>query len=260
MNKLNTLNNGGFPLTLDDFKFIDDSVRLALDDLGKALSGISTAKLYGCAIISHGSYIEITEGAILHNGEVFHVYPHIMPVTGIISQYYWNFISSYDPSGSKVFFDGNTHQVYEIRKAVGSINQPIAGAIASIIMADAPDIQSILRKNIIIQPNADFTKAAGIWQNIAIIDRGRASIECGFNAIVGFQSNTTIFTLPPEYSPKQTIGGGLMVTKGADSTRHFAGYSLTTDGKLTIHTPTLESGDDFTFYLIVPPYITSDVI
>lgn len=255
MNKLKTTDTGGFPLTLNDFRFIDDSVRLAIYDLAKALSGLNTARLYGGGLVNKGTFYEVSEGAVLYNGEIFHIYPHNVAVTGGVAGIFLNFISESHPEGSKIFFDGTQHQVYEVRKAVVSINTPIEGALASIMYPEVEDIQSILRDNRILTLTEGCTPAVGVWKNIAIMDRGRVSIECGINAEVGLGRVTHVFTLPPEYCPKGIIGGSLMLTNLNDASIHFGGYTLSKTGVMSIDSPTLNPGAKFRFYLIVPPYL-----
>ncbi len=255
MNKLLTNITGGFPFTLDDLRFQDDSVRLAIADICLAIAQQTPVVAFGCALTVHSGYVAVSEGAIIYNSEVFHVFPHNIAYSGAISQYYWNIVAVSDPAGSKTFENGETHQVYEVRKAVGSINAPLVDAIASFLMSDAPELSSPLRNNIIIAPASGFTKAPLTWQNVAMLDKGKVSLEIGISAVVGFGGNTVIATLPVGYRPKQAIGGAAAAIKSVDQSAHFAGYLITTNGNITITTPTIDSGEDFTIYIAVPAFL-----
>jgi len=205
MNKLDTNNNGGFPLTLNDFRFIDDSVRLALYDICGAFGITGAVILYGCQVQQQGNYMVVSEGAILNNGEIWHVFPHNFSIpNGFNEAPYWNFIEQNDPAGSKVFFDGVTHQVYKVRKATGSA-VPDPAAITSIQMdglSRLPDLSESV---------ADLTLAPGaVPSNNAyreiVLKRGRManlelSVYCPING------TTLLATIPDGYRPTAYLTG-----------------------------------------------------
>lgn len=74
MNKLLTEFEGGFPVTLDDFRFIDSAYRTAIERLCKGLFG--TAETYiieGCEVELVGNVYNVSAGAVLIDGEICEV-------------------------------------------------------------------------------------------------------------------------------------------------------------------------------------------
>jgi hypothetical protein len=124
MNRLDTNFNRGFSLKSDDLRFIDSAVRLAMSDMVKAVIGGNGPKiLWGCTkrFEVQGSEI-VEEGAIFFQDEIWHVYEHV--VIGLDQGFYgwWNFIKEYDAAGTKLDADLVSHQTYEVRKAILSVD------------------------------------------------------------------------------------------------------------------------------------------
>jgi hypothetical protein len=151
MNKLINDFNRGYSLKNDDLRFIDAAIRLAFDDIVKSLGGSSPRVLWGCALIEHGTYISITEGAIYFQGEIWHVYPHnlIVAIPRIVP-IYWVFMTEFDAAGAKLDKDLVSHDTYQKRFAVSSLTSNPAGSVGSLVLAPAPG------------PSADTTPPAAV--------------------------------------------------------------------------------------------------
>ncbi len=138
MNKIETTEIGGFPFVLDDIRFMQDSWRLAFLDISKALFNqhetsqipFNALILWGGEVTEHSTYVEISEGALYYDGEIYHIYPHSTPTTGGITSVLLYMIEENDPVGTKMFLNGNTYDTYKVRKAVLS-ESSIPGAIQS---------------------------------------------------------------------------------------------------------------------------------
>jgi len=118
MNKLITTPNGGFPLRSNDFRFIDESIRLALKGLASIVNDVSANEaviLSGCTREFDGSFWTIESGYLSIGGEIF-FFPG---VTGISLNgfSFWGIDTLYDTTGDKILKNGNPIQSYEIRIA-----------------------------------------------------------------------------------------------------------------------------------------------
>ena len=132
MNKLLTEFTGGFPFLLNDLRFTDDAVRLAIKDIVNAICGEGPVILAGCQFTQQPTYISVEEGAIFWQGEIWHVYPHNFTAPNpVLEPPYWSFVTGNGPEGSRTFENAETNQVHQIRKAVGSY-LPIEGALGNI--------------------------------------------------------------------------------------------------------------------------------
>ncbi len=118
MQQLKTTDNGGFPIVLDDLRWIQDGINLgfkgALSAAGIGLDTEQGAVLSGC--VESGA--DITSGYIVLNGEVM-FYPGdlaILPIAGG-SEAYFELDPAVDAAGLKTFQDTVTHDTYQIRNA-----------------------------------------------------------------------------------------------------------------------------------------------
>jgi hypothetical protein len=120
MNRLKVRDNlgamflGGMPVDLEDFDWMDKSVRDAFYGLMSAL-GITPETSFiisGCAVAS-GSY---AAGWICLNGEILPVDGGVVPTPSGGQIIYWDVEVSFDSGGSEAFENGITHDTYEIRK------------------------------------------------------------------------------------------------------------------------------------------------
>ena len=237
MNKLLTNITGGFPFTLDDLRFQDDATRLAIADAIKTIAGDGTVILYGCGLTIAGTTVSVAEGAILWQGEIWHVFPHSYTVPNPLPDVpRWNFVTVNDAAGSKVFEDGITHQVYQVRKAVGSY-LPLDGALGSVSVEDVPRLSDV------------ENSAAGLIMNAAAelpgrstpsrsIKRGSAiSIDAGMSLpLLGNTFLHVASIVPVSHMPKHIIEG---LTPGLDNVDpvnpHISlMYKIDPDGKIYV--------------------------
>lgn len=113
--------DGGFPLCMDDTRWMDDAYRQAFNDIMKGIAA-GTANpviLHGVSFdYSNSGIIIINEGSIYYNNEVYHVNSQILtrnPAQGSILYLRWE--PQYDPDGNVVFEDGVSHNIHQIRRA-----------------------------------------------------------------------------------------------------------------------------------------------
>lgn len=121
MNKLITNNNGGFPLVLDDVRFIMDAYTSAFKGIlnAFAMSGENAVILSGCQKTVSAGLTTISEGFVGIDGEVCYVGEHsyINPSAG--EKEYWDIQLGLLPAGEKLFQNGDTNFVYQSR--VGAV-------------------------------------------------------------------------------------------------------------------------------------------
>jgi hypothetical protein len=125
MNKLYDLDNGGFPYQLNDLRWLlgqgtsDAGIYQAINMMLRSLG--DDFIVYGCVLTS----TTISEGLIMLAGELIHVDSHPITDTNFVK------VETFNPSGSKVFRDTNTHDTYkEIRATVTASSGGFAFATA----------------------------------------------------------------------------------------------------------------------------------
>ena len=121
MNKLDTSNNGGMPLELDDFRHYFEGIEEALTGVGSTLGGLALTDGYilsGMVVTDNGSTLDITSGYCVFNGEIFY-YPGGSGVARLAAgnKYIIEEDSSYLAAGNEQFLDGTTNDTYEQRRA-----------------------------------------------------------------------------------------------------------------------------------------------
>lgn len=118
MNRFKTTDLGGLGVRLDDFRFIDSSIRDAIFGGLSFLGDLenSVIILSGCETVVTTTSVNVTDGYVLINGEICKVESHGYSIStpGVR---YWDIESTFDPSGTKIFKNGTSHETYEIRKA-----------------------------------------------------------------------------------------------------------------------------------------------
>lgn len=116
MNKFLTINNGGLPLLLNDFTFIDNNIRDTFKALLAPYSTSTTTAiiLSGCVGTVSGPNTTYSAGYVAIGGEIFQVDQHVEANN---TYKYWSIVNTFDPAGFKLFQDGNSHDTYLIRKA-----------------------------------------------------------------------------------------------------------------------------------------------
>jgi hypothetical protein len=123
MNKLITTNNGGFPLVLDDLRFLDEAYRDAFKHIIQGFIpdidvNNSALILKGCERTTVGIFPEIittyNPGIVAINGEIC-VFDGLIEGIGPVRS--WSLKADLDPSGTKVFKNGDSNTVYQLRTA-----------------------------------------------------------------------------------------------------------------------------------------------
>jgi len=118
MNRLKTTDIGGFPLRLDDFRWIDEAERETFLGVIKTLIGAqNNCILYGCEVVDseQGDVWECTDGFVFFNDEIYYVAAHnVVHDNNVL---YFGEDIDYDSDGYKVFENTDEHQAYEIRRA-----------------------------------------------------------------------------------------------------------------------------------------------
>lgn len=119
MNRLKTTDTGGFPLRLDDFRWLDEAEREAFLGVVKTLIGDEEqCILYGCEItIEPGTGWDCTEGFVFFNDEIYYVAAHWVDWPTDPYSLYFEEDIDHDSDGYKVFENTGTHETYEIRRA-----------------------------------------------------------------------------------------------------------------------------------------------
>lgn len=124
MNKLITSNTGGFPLVLDDLRFIDEAIRESFSAVFKSF--MQNEDIENVALIVHGCEKSVTgtfptltntysPGIVVLNGESL-LFPGLV-VSGVDLPRRWAVETTFDPSGDKIFKNGDTESTYQIRRA-----------------------------------------------------------------------------------------------------------------------------------------------
>lgn len=221
MNKIITNIVGGQPISMDDIAFMDQSTRDAFYGFLSAFgqSKANSFILNGVNIIDNGTDFSWDDGYISLEGEILRVeagsFAKVTPVSGYA--YAWTVDLSYDPSGSKVFFDLSSHSVYQVRLAVidyvptSSDYMPaLAGTIYNkihekLIFLES-DWQSVTMNNDwYSQPGNDLLAKVDIFgevhmQGAVIFDN---SIATGL-----------LFTLPNGYRPSKAMEVPVITSSG----------------------------------------------
>lgn len=139
MNKLITTDTGGFPYVLDDIRWEQSAYREALNDIVKGIvaSGTTDFVLWGCNITDNTTNFDVSEGAIVFDGEIYHL-AAATNLTKVALQYliFKPSTGTYDSNGLKTFQDAATHDTYEKRFATATIGA-IPGAGSYIIASTA---------------------------------------------------------------------------------------------------------------------------
>ncbi len=149
MNKIENSFDRGFSLKNDDFRWTDDAVRLALANLVKSLLNEDPAVsciLWGCEVSISNTTASVSEGAIFHLDEIWHVSAHSFTVPNPLSAPpNWVFRKTYDPAGVKTDKDLQSHNAYEIRDVVGwGTGSAPAGLIDSVEFGTIKTLRDIL--------------------------------------------------------------------------------------------------------------------
>jgi len=212
MNRLINTWNRGFSLKNDDLRFIDAAVREALSDLAKGLNVKGAIILWGAEVSVVGTVATVTEGAIFSAAlnEIFHVYAHTFVVPNPLTDApRWCFVTAWDAAGAKTDVDLQQHQAYQIRKAVGSMND-INGQLGYVLfdaITRVPDV-NVYDGNITLPVGVtyvnNYSSAKCYKQN------GMGSFEMGVLVAAGANpatNSTPLGTLPSGFRPANYLSG-----------------------------------------------------
>jgi len=156
MNILKTTDNGGFPLVLDDFRWIDAGYREAFKALMSpfGITGSQAVILKGCVRTVASGTVSITSGYVSIGGEICVFDAQSYPEPGGGQFEYFELELSFDPAGEKVFQSTLNYDTYQYRKAKITVSSTLPPDHTEISMT--PNIFQIIRQKI----NMDG------WQNL----------------------------------------------------------------------------------------------
>lgn len=130
MNKLITTQNGGFPLDLDDLRWIDDGIREAFEGLSKAWTNYYI--ISGVTVTTNGGNKECTEGFAVIDGEICYVPAQTVAIPSPAADHDWviQLKQTFDTDGNETFQNGSSYDTYAIRQgelAYADISKPPSG-------------------------------------------------------------------------------------------------------------------------------------
>ncbi|MBK9292551.1 MAG: hypothetical protein IPM52_13145 [Bacteroidetes bacterium] len=155
MDRLKLDLSGGMPLNLDDLHFEASALRSALSDIVKSLyPGNLAVVLHGCELNQTPTGISVGAGAIFYNDEIWPVAQHHLTVPlPLPDEPMWVFSSQPGPHGTKTFFNGEVHNVHELRRCMMKLSGD-DGAIAAIPVSLVPYAGKLNRKEVRLYPIA----------------------------------------------------------------------------------------------------------
>lgn len=272
MNTLYTLANGGFPLTLNDFRFESTAVREAFKALVSPL-GIDTFAngfiLSGCEITGTSPNFNCAAGYICLKGEVYTVDAHAVPVPSVGQTRLWSIVETNDTAGAKSFENGVTVQTYKVRKVVITASIAPLDYLPVTLPPNTPNYRFIdkinmLRKTTILQ-NENWHGVGdpgeptfgGGWSNHPTAgmplefmrdEFGNVRIRGNVTSTNAFTGSNVLFTLPTGYRPPQAIHKAEWVLAYAASTTDIARIIIDSDGSFKVAS-TLDASSFTQYYL-----------
>jgi len=152
MNKFITTDVGGLPIVLDDFRFIDDSVRNAFFGLAGAFGNTTQDgyRLQGASLTPNAGNFDVEAGYIVFNGEIFQVNAATVPPASVGQRLIWSINTAYDSAGSKTFDSGATFDTYQLRTA------HVISALVTPASLEALDTPTIHDKIEALKPDQTF--------------------------------------------------------------------------------------------------------
>ena len=195
MNKLLTEYNNGFPLLLDDLRFIDDIYRSGIESILKAFANNTDCIVFGCEKTYDGNTLSISAGAIWHDNELFAFAGGTQ--TNPSNDYYFKVIEV--DESFRMFGDGTTsNPVHRLRYVTFN-----AGTLAGSISVNIPKLKDV------------FIGVNGEWEDVTLdsqvtgsmkirkLANGLIELKGSFNAL---NSSTGIIgTIPNKYVPSASI-------------------------------------------------------
>lgn len=230
MNKLINDFDRGFSLKNDDLRFVDAAVRLALADICKALGG-ETAILWGCGSVQIGTSLAVLEGAIFHDGEIWHVAAHTAVVANpIVTGPYWCFATSFDAAGAKLDMDLVSHSTYQVRTAFANATGTGSGVIAGELFSAVRRWTEVLFDN----ETAVIAMSPGITDVDAKVRRtqGIVIINGRINAtLLAAPLSKIVFMIPDGFRPEKRISGYQPVALISTGVDYLAAYQIDEIGR-----------------------------
>jgi hypothetical protein len=160
MNNLKTTNIGGFPLQLDDFRFVNDSVLEAFRGIMSTYGIVdSVVVLSGCKKTTFGGTTTISSGYVSINGEICLVPSHSYPVITGGEVEYWTVDVSFDSEGLKEFQDGTMNNTYEVR--IGKVVKGASVPVDHTPFSSSLDVFQVIADNISVVPSGVIVMWAG---------------------------------------------------------------------------------------------------
>ncbi len=208
--------HGGLKIKLNDFCWIDESVREVLYGIISAFGVLpaDSFKLSGCVVtITSPDNYACTAGYVCHKGEVYKVDAHTFAAVGISGDpiAFLDIDITNDANGYRAFDDMTMHDTYEIRKMKLACLDDLNPAIADKMAITAPYLDEVIINKI-------AAKDSG-WQNVVFegdwFNSGGTYATCqykkdafGVVTLRGFAEVTTpaagtIFTLPVGFAPNK---------------------------------------------------------
>ena len=156
MNNFKTDYNGGLPLVLDDFRWIDEGYRKAFYGIMSAF-GVTdqyTFILSGCQRSVNTAIVTIAEGYISIGGEICHVPAHSYsePTGGDVE--FWVVSTAYNAAGTKAFQNGSLNDSYETR--TGQISVAAVVPPGDTLYGDTKTVHQIILESL----------PRDIWHNV----------------------------------------------------------------------------------------------
>lgn len=195
MNRLITTNNGGHPLMLNDFRWIEsgimNSFKALISAFNPTLDGVIV--LSGCERTLNGVNASISEGYIAINGEICFVPSHTFTASQGSEVEYWMINETFENSGLKAYQSGQTYDTYAVRtgKVMVAANLP-NGAIK---YSDAPNLYQIINANTDTVPTGVIMMWSGSIQSIpngySLCDGNNGTPDLRGRFIVGVDPRTS---------------------------------------------------------------------
>jgi len=204
MNKLKTTDVGGFPVFLEDLRFLQDSQLEALKGVISPFGIAETDAIILSGIVRSivGSDVEYTEGYVAYGGEVFHFPAQTYPIPSGGEEEYFLIDVTNDPDGLKVFENAVEYDTYELRKGkmVKSVTLPSGG----IILSSLKQFYDVIRTSIdtersgVVKDFAGNTIPAGylLCDGAAVSRTTYAALFAAIGTLWGVGDGSTTFNLP----------------------------------------------------------------
>lgn len=238
MNQLVSTGQGGFPLFMNDIRYADDAVRLALADMARSMVGAINS---GEAVILYGAdhgQGSATAGLVYYNNELWHMEAHNFAFQAI-ARVRICFVVENDQAGSRIFKDGSLQQVYQTRKAVLADVDSIPGSAIG-------NVQWMVAKTI---NNLSLAYGSPVMSSPAYVNRQGKSSNCiklGRQVLLdfGIQTNmaalytgswSEIATIPNAYKPLSRVTG-VTLAEGSNGAllSELLAYEISHEGMLKI--------------------------